>query len=87
MKEEDLQGLHPNECVDAIKSVKGCSEAIGGILKGHFGGMRHSCCKTLNGLSNHCWPTLFPEKLYLSITIKLACLFNEMHADLSQNKY
>ncbi|KAG7580520.1 Prolamin-like domain, partial [Arabidopsis suecica] len=75
MKEEDPQGLHLKECINSIKSVEGCFETIGGIFKGHFGGIRHTCCKTLNGLSDNCWPTLFPGKLYLRITIKLACLF------------
>ncbi|CAN7112993.1 unnamed protein product [Brassica rapa subsp. narinosa] len=83
MKEEDpqLQGFHPRECVDAIKSVEGCFEAIHGLFNGHRGGLRHSCCKTLNGFSDNCWSTLFPRKRYLRITIKLICLFNEMHVD------
>ncbi|KAJ4886248.1 Prolamin_like domain-containing protein [Raphanus sativus] len=76
VKEEDLQlqGFHPRECMDAIKSVEGCFEAIHGLFNGHLGELKHSCCKTLNGLSKNCWSTLFPRKFYLRITIKLMCL-------------
>ncbi|KAL0720007.1 hypothetical protein Bca4012_069331 [Brassica carinata] len=76
MKEEDpqLQGFHPKGCMDAIKSVEGCFEAIHGLFNGHLGELRHSCCKTLNGLSHNCWSILFQRKFYLRITIKLMCL-------------
>ncbi|XP_010519086.1 PREDICTED: uncharacterized protein LOC104798617 [Tarenaya hassleriana] len=81
---ENPQAFHPKECLGAIKSVKGCAEGIKGIFHGHFGGLKASCCRTLNGLSDNCWPSVFPGKLWLRVTIKLFCLFKNMNLALPE---
>lgn len=68
------QPTDPKGCLKAFKStLNGCLESIKKILHGHFHGIKKECCATVIGVSDLCWPMIFPSMPYIRFVLKGIC--------------
>ncbi|CAN6924221.1 unnamed protein product [Brassica oleracea] len=65
----------PAECVKRIQNVEGCADAITAILRWDFSHLKHGCCDVLEGLTEDCWPIVFPHQPLVHTMIKGICFF------------
>lgn len=65
----------PAECLKTIQNVEGCTDAITAILRWDFSHLKHNCCDVLEGLSEDCWPIVFPGQPLVHLMIKGICFF------------
>ncbi|CAL9244514.1 unnamed protein product [Arabidopsis halleri] len=63
------------DCLNSIKQVRGCSDAIGGILHWDFSHLKRACCEALEGLQDQCWFILFPHQPLVHAMVKGVCFF------------
>ncbi|EOA12437.1 hypothetical protein CARUB_v10028374mg [Capsella rubella] len=67
--------INPVDCLNSITKVGGCGDAIGGIHHWDFSHLKRACCEALEGLSEGCWPIIFPGQPLVHMMIKGICFF------------
>ncbi|KAF5749164.1 hypothetical protein HS088_TW04G01127 [Tripterygium wilfordii] len=62
------------KCWSSIVNVPGCvQEILGSIVSGQIGKIGPNCCNAINGITQDCWPKLFPVTPLFPPLLKYSC--------------